>query len=122
MNEFVKSRLRSFRYAFQGVQELFMNHPNAQIHLAFTIVALVLSVSLDISQYEWLAIIIVIGMVLSAEAINSAIEILLDHLNPGFHPAVGKVKDLAAGAVLLTAISAALIGILIFLPKILALF
>ena len=98
-----------------------MHHPNAQIHFFLTIAALALSVSLKISLYEWYAIIIVIGMVLSAEAFNSAIEALMDHFNPGFHPVVGKVKDLAAGAVLFTAISAGIIGTIIFLPKIVAL-
>jgi len=115
-------RLRSFGYAWNGLLWLIRSQQNARIHLAATVCVLVLGFWLRISRAEWGAIVIVLGMVWSAEALNSALEILADHLHPDDHPLVGRAKDVAAGGVLVAAIAAAVVGVLVFGPRILARF
>ena len=85
------------------------------------ILTVVLSFVLKISSIEWAFVIFSIGMVLGAETFNSAVEALTDLVQPGHDPRAGLVKDLAAGAVLITAIAAGAVGLVIFIPKIIAL-
>lgn len=118
----LKERLRSFGYAFRGLSRFFKTEHNLWIHLAATFAAVLLGFVFHISANEWLAILIVIGMVISAEAFNTCIEKIMDHLAPGRHDNVRYIKDLAAGAVLVTAVVAAIVGIIVFLPKITGLF
>ncbi|MGB1216414.1 MAG: diacylglycerol kinase family protein [Saprospiraceae bacterium] len=113
----IKDRLNSFKYAFQGIKELFLNTPNARIHLAFVVALLACGFVFRISITEWCLVILSIGMVLTAEAFNTALEHLTDLVSPDYHPLAGKAKDVAAGAVFLAAISAAIVGTIIFLPK-----
>jgi len=112
-------RLRSFGYAWKGIAWLIRSQPNAQIHLAATICAVATAWWLQITAGEWCAILIVTGLVWSAEAMNSALELLADHLAPDDHPLVGKAKDIAAGGVLIAAIVAAVVGVIVFGPKLL---
>ncbi len=122
MFQYIKKRLRSFKFAFHGIVTLFRETDNAKIHLFAAVVASGCGVWLRITREEWLAVIIVIGCVLAAEAINSAVEELSDFAcKKGRHPAIKKVKDLSAGAVLITALAALAVGMLVFLPKIIAL-
>jgi diacylglycerol kinase (ATP) len=107
-------RVRSFRFALQGIGWLVRTQPNAQIHLAATVVAVGLSIALKITRGEWCAVVIVIGMVWMAEALNTALEVLADHLAPDEHPLVGRAKDVAAGGVLLAALAAAVVGVIVF--------
>lgn len=116
----IRKRLLSFTYALKGVWLLFKEH-NAQIHLVATIIAIMLGVILRISTFEWIIIILLIGIVLAAEAGNSALERLADKISLNHHPLLGEAKDLAAAAVLFCATAAAIIGIIIFLPKIIKL-
>lgn len=123
MNQQIKHRINSFKYAFEGIVTLFRETPNAKIHLTMAILAIGFGFFLKISLGEWLAIAIVIGLVVATEAVNTAIETLADFVcNKTIHPAIKKVKDLAAAAVLITAIAASIVGIIIFLPKIIDLF
>lgn len=115
--EKMKSRLRSFRYAFQGLYHLFKGQPNAWIHLVAALGVIVAGILFHLSFTEWGFIIFAIGFVFSAELFNSAIEELVNKISPEYNPVAGKIKDLAAGAVLVAAITAALIGLVIFLPK-----
>jgi diacylglycerol kinase (ATP) len=110
-------RLRSFGYAWKGIAWLIRSQPNAQIHLAATICAVATAWWLQITAGEWCAILIVTGLVWSAEAMNSALELLADHLAPDDHPLVGKAKDIAAGGVLIAAIVAAVVGAIVIGPK-----
>jgi diacylglycerol kinase (ATP) len=110
--------LRSFRYAWNGLFWLIKSQQNARIHLVATVCAVVAGLWLKIALMEWCAVLIVTGMVWSAEAVNSALELLADHLHPDDHPLVGRAKDIAAGGVLAAAIVAAVIGALIFGPRI----
>lgn len=117
----LRKRLRSFRYAFNGIRLLITKEHNAWIHCFAAVCVVTAGILLEISKMEWIAVVIVIGAVLSAEAVNSAMEALADFVSPEYSEAVKRTKDLAAGAVLLMAIAAAIVGIIIFLPKLIAL-
>ncbi len=117
----ILKRLQSFIHAFNGIILLFKNEHNAWIHGLLTICAIGLGFYFDISQLEWIAIILSIGIVLAAEAFNTAIEQIANFIQPEQDQRIKSIKDLAAGAVLLTAISAFLVGLIIFLPKIITL-
>jgi len=114
----IKSRLQSFGYAFRGWRLMFHQQYNFFIHLFLAFIALLLAYLLDLSRGEWLWIILAIGMVLAAEIFNTAIEKLTDIVQPEQDPKAGQIKDLAAGAVLIIAITALIIGLIIFIPRI----
>lgn len=116
-----RKRLKSFVYAFRGIGLLVRNEHNARIHLVAAATAVTAGFLLKITAVEWTIIVLVIGTVLAAEAFNSALEALCDLVSPGYHESVKKAKDLAAGAVLVVAIAAAVIGSVIFLPRLLTL-
>ncbi len=118
----MRARARSFRYAFAGIGQLLWREHNARIHCAVAVCVIGAGFLFRLSAGEWAAVIILIGGVLAAEAFNSAIERLADHLSPAYSPAIKHVKDMAAGGVLLMAIAAAITGLLIFLPKIAGVF
>lgn len=114
----LKKRLNSFRYAFNGIAWLFRSQPNARVHLFAAICALSTGWYFGLSQTEWCLVVLAITSVFAAEGFNTAIEDLTDLASPGHHPLAGRVKDVAAGAVLFTALGAATVGVLIFAPKI----
>ncbi len=115
----LKKRLLSFKYAFKGIQTLASTQPNFQIHLGFTVLVITGGLIFNVSRIEWATLLLAIGLVLGAEGFNTAIEFLTDLVSPEYNELAGKVKDVAAGAVLLTAIAAACVGFIIFIPKIL---
>lgn len=112
---------RSFRYAAQGIIDLFRFENNARIHLSAAAAVLVAGFYFQISTTEWALVVTQIALVWAAEAFNTALEKLADAVSSDYHPLIKAVKDLAAGGVLIAAISAAVVGILIFFPKILSL-
>ena len=114
----VKKRVQSFRHAFNGLGKFFRTEHNAWIHGVAAIIVLILGWRLHISKTEWLGVCFVIGLVLSAEAFNTCIEKLADMVSPAADDRVKYIKDLAAGAVLMAAITAAITGLIIFVPKI----
>lgn len=116
----LKQRLKSFKFAFTGIRELFASEPNATIHLIAAILAVIAGFFFGISMTEWCVIIVCIGAVLGAEAMNTAVEHLTNLVSPEYHELARKTKDAAAGAVLLIAISAGICGVIIFLPKFLS--
>ena len=117
----IADRLRSFVYAFKGIRYSVLKQHNFQIHIALAIIAVLLGYLLKISILEWISIIIVIGMVLAAEIFNTSIEELVNLVSPERNKKAGVIKDLAAGAVLILAITAFITGTIIFLPKIIEL-
>lgn len=117
----IRRRINSFRFAFQGLADLFRTQPNARIHLLLALAAVCAGLWLSISRAEWIALGLCIALVLALEAVNTALEYLTDLVSPAQHPLAGKAKDAAAAAVLLAAAGAALTGGLIFLPKLYAL-
>lgn len=122
MKERLKKRCDSFKYAFNGIYTLFATQPNAKIHAFFCCLVIGGGFFFQITVTEWLICILAMTLVLSAEAFNTALEFLTDLVSPDYHPLAGKTKDVAAGAVLIAAIGAALIGFIVFLPKVLAYF
>lgn len=117
----LKQRIKSFKYAFQGLSTLFKNEHNSRIHAFFAIAVIVAGFLFKISTLEWIAVIFAIGFVFTAELINSSIERTVDLISKDINPLAKQAKDLAAGAVLVAAITAAVIGVLIFAPKLIAL-
>lgn len=117
----LKKRIKSFGYAFNGIRLLVRYEHNAWIHFFAMLLVTGAGIFFQLSKEEWIAIVIVIGTVFCAEAINSAIEVLCDLVSPDYNETIKRAKDLAAGAVLLTAIAAAIVGLIIFIPKILTL-
>ncbi|HEV7380877.1 MAG TPA: diacylglycerol kinase family protein [Dyadobacter sp.] len=118
----IRKAIRSFRYAGMGIYSLFRYENNARIHLIAFIMVVIAGIFFGISATEWCIISILIGLVWSAEAINTSIEKLADVVSPGYHPSIKDVKDLAAAGVLILALVAVVVGCIIFIPKILALF
>lgn len=114
----IKSRLKSFKYAINGLKILIIDEHNSRIHLVALFIAVTLGIILKISNTEWLVIVIVIGFVFSMEIINSAIESLADFVSPNYHETIKKVKDLSAAAVLVSAIVSVVSASIIFIPKI----
>lgn len=113
----IKSRIKSFQYAFQGIAGLFRTEPNARIHLVLAVLAFILGCFFSLPATEWCLLALAMAMVFSAEAFNTAIELLTDLVSPEYHELAGKAKDVAAAAVLLSAMGAAAIGIILFLPR-----
>ena len=113
-----KKRLKSFKYAFNGLKILIREEHNARIHIFIAVCVLVAGLFFEISADEWIAVTLCIGMVIALEMINSTIENLADFVSPEKHDRIKKVKDLAAGAVLLGAVVAVVVGLIVFLPKI----
>ena len=118
----IKARLASFTNAWRGLTRFVRQEHNAWIHFGMTIVVVLAGFLFKISNVEWLAVVFAIGLVLSGEAINSAIERLSDAVQPEWDDRIRDVKDISAGAVLICAITAAIIGIIVFLPKLIMLF
>ena len=113
-------RVRSFRCAIRGLRVMIVSQHNAWIHALATIIVLLVSVYFRLTRAEWCWIIVAIISVWTAEALNTAFEFLTDVASPEFHPLAEKAKDVAAGAVLITAIGSALIGLIIFGPYLIA--
>lgn len=112
--------IRSFGFAFAGIGAMLRTQRNAQIHTVATIVVVVAGWFFGVSTGEWIALILATALVLSLEALNTALEAVVDLVSPQPHPLAKKAKDVAAGAVLIGAIGAALVGCIIFVPKLLA--
>lgn len=112
--------VRAFRDAFRGVAELLHTQRNARFHFVATVVVLAAGLWLGLSLLEWALVALCIALVLALEAVNTALEYLTDLVSPHYHPLAGKAKDIAAGAVLFSAVGAVVVGLLIFGPKIVA--
>ena len=114
----IRSRIRSFGYAFKGLGVLIREEHNSWIYLAVILVLIPVGILSNLSALEWILITLCIGAVISAEIFNTIIERISDKIAPEYDPVIGKIKDLGAAAVLVLAITSAVIGVIIFLPKI----
>jgi diacylglycerol kinase (ATP) len=112
-------RIRSGVHAVEGIIEMLKSQHNAWVHLLASICAIAAGLVFGVSAIEWCFLILVMMAVWVAEALNTAFELLCDVASPEFHPLVKKSKDVAAGAVLLSAVGAAAVGLIIFLPYLL---
>lgn len=117
----LRDRLRSFTFAFSGLKILLKTQHNSWIHLAVTGVVLAVGASLRINAIEWCVLTLAMASVWITETLNTAIEFLTDLVSPEYHPIAGQVKDLAAAAVLISAMGAAIVGVIVFLPRIIQL-
>lgn len=117
----IGDRLKSFKFAFNGIRILFADEHNALIHLAAAILVIIAGIAFKISILEWAAIFLSIGLVFTSEAINTSIEKLSDFVSPEKRSSIKEVKDLASAGVLISAITALIIGLIVFVPKILTL-
>ena len=115
----IGKRIASFGFAVNGIIQAVKSQPNFRIHLLIMALVVFAGFYLNISLWEWTCVIFAIGLVLVAELFNTAIETLTDLVSPDYHEKAGKTKDYAAGAVLVAAITAAVIGLVIFIPKLL---
>jgi diacylglycerol kinase len=111
------SRISSFRFAIRGIRRAWQAEPTIRIQFVFLMVALLLGYFLEISAIEFGLLILISAMVIAAEIFNTSIETLTDLVSPEIHPLAERTKDMAAAGVLLSSIAAAIIGCIIFLPK-----
>jgi diacylglycerol kinase len=116
-----RKRLKSFKYAFNGLKILIQEEHNSWIHIFITLCVVAAGFLLKITISEWIVVIFCIGLVIALEMLNSAIENIADFVSPERHAMIKKIKDLSAGAVFVGAIVSAIIGLIIFLPKIITL-
>lgn len=117
-----KKLINSFKYAFKGIGSSIKSERNMKIHISLMLLVIISGMLLNISMWEWIICFILFGLVISLEMVNTAIEIVVDIVCPTFDQHAGRAKDIAAGAVLVNAITAAIVGLFIFLPKIIGLF
>lgn len=120
MNYFIR-RKKAFGYALKGLRKFFLTEDHPKIHSIAALLVIVIAFLLDVNSLEWLGLVLAIALVLTAEAINSALETLTDIASPEYSEKAGDVKDIAAGAVLISSLAAAIIGLIIFIPKIIVL-
>jgi len=120
---FLKNRIYSFKNAFRGVFVFFTKYggAHAKIHLLATAIVILLGIYFKIESVQWMALTFAIGLVLVAEIINSSIEQLVDLLHPEWNEKAGAIKDMAAGAVLIAAFVAVVIGFFVFGSRLLIL-
>ena len=112
-----RRRLLTFKFAFNGISYAIRTQQNLWIHLIAATMVIIAGFVVDLHRVEWIIVIFCIGFVISAELFNTAIESFSDAVHPDYNPKIKIVKDLAAAAVLVSAIISAIIGIIIFIPK-----
>ena len=122
ISEYLQKKANSFKYAFSGLKDLWIHESNTRIHLLFTVLVAVMSLWLKVDKSEFCILTLIIGAVWSAETMNSALERVVDLVTLEKKPLAKAAKDLAAGSVLIMAMASVVIGLVIFLPKIIALF
>ena len=118
----IKKFIHSFEYPIKGLKYAYRNEQNLAVDVGISIIVLISSVIFKLSLVEWVVVVFTIGAVLSLELINTAIEAVVDLVTEEYHPLAKVAKDTSAAAVFVIAIVAAIVGIIIFLPKIISLF
>ncbi|WP_163409811.1 diacylglycerol kinase [Flavobacterium ajazii] len=116
-NTFVKGRLKSVTYAFKGAVKLISTEHSVMVQFSLGILMTIAGFYFNISHEEWLFQIFAIGLVLSVEGLNTAVEKVADFIHPSYHEKIGFIKDIAAGAVFFAAMTAIAIGLIIYIPK-----
>lgn len=118
----LKRLLQSFKYASKGVYYALKEEQNMKIHFLLSFMVFILSIIFGISAYEAIALVLVISFVIAMEMINTIMERVMDIIKPRMHPYAKHVKDMLAATVLIGALASAVVGLIIFVPKILELF
>jgi diacylglycerol kinase len=114
--------VKKFQYALKGIGIAIREEAHMKFHLMASITVICLSFYLGLSGSDWSMVLLAIGLVIGAELINSAIENMVDLMQPEYHPIAGKIKDIAAGGVLICSLIASIVGVIIFSPYLLELF
>ena len=115
----MKKIINSFKYAFQGIVQSFKTERNMKVHILIMLLVIIAGIIFEISQTEWCICIILFAIVISAELFNTAIETVVDMITKEKNEKAKLAKDISAGAVVVTAIASAIIGLIIFVPKVL---
>lgn len=115
-----KRLINSFKYAFEGILQAYVGEQNLKIHTVIAVLVIIFGFILKISYTEWLVCLVLIGLVLMAEFFNTSIEYLVDLVSPEIHPLAKATKDTASAGVLMMAIISAIIGLIIFIPKLIS--
>lgn len=114
---YIKNRVIACGYAFEGAWLLLKNEASIQVQAVIAVLMTGAGFYFDLSATEWMFQVLAIGLVMSMEGINTAVEEIADFIHPDFHDKIGYIKDVAAGAVLFAAITAVIIGAIIYIPK-----
>ncbi|WP_045473591.1 diacylglycerol kinase [Winogradskyella sp. PG-2] len=116
---FIINRLKSVSYAFKGMLILIKTEASIKIQIFIAIIVTITGFYFDISKTEWMVQFAMIGLVMSIEGLNTAVEYIADFIHPEYHKKIGLIKDVAAGAVFIASVVAVIIAGIIYLPKIL---
>lgn len=116
----VRREVAAFGWALHGLRSALATEPHLRFHAAATVVVVGLGIALPLSAWERAALVLAIGLVWVAELLNTALETLVDLVHPGRHPLAGRVKDVAAAAVLVAAVASAGVGVAVLGPPLLA--
>lgn len=119
---FLYKRWRGAGYALKGAITLLRTEPSIQVQALIALCLVIAGFVFNISATEWIAQCIAVGMVMGAEGLNTTIEAIADFIHPKFNKKIGHIKDIAAGSVFITAVIATIVGFIIYIPKISALF
>ena len=112
----MKTFFNAVLFALQGITQFFSRDRNGKIQMVIGITAIILGFTVSLTPFQWLLVLFCIGLVISLEMINSAIERFCDLVTTDFHPGIKIIKDVAAGAVLVASITSLVIGLIIFIP------
>lgn len=117
-NGFVSGRIKSVKFAVLGAYKLITTEHSVMVQSSLAVLMTIAGFYFKISREEWMMQILVFGLVLAVEGLNTAVEKIADFIHPDFHERIGFIKDIAAGAVMFAAMSAIAVGALIYIPKI----
>lgn len=117
-NTFLKGRLKSVTYAYKGALKLISTEHSVMVQFSLGVIMTIAGFYFQITSTEWLFQILAIGLVLSVEGLNTAVEKVADFVHPNYHERIGFIKDIAAGAVFFAAMTAIAIGLTIYIPYI----
>lgn len=120
-DSFIQGRMKGAKYACKGALILLSTEASIQVQFTIAILLTIAGFYFEISSTEWMFQILSIGLIISIEGLNTAIEEIADFIHPEFHNKIGLIKDIAAGAVFLSAIASTFVGLIIYIPKIIAL-
>lgn len=120
-DSFIQGRMKGAKYACKGALILLRTEASIQVQFTIAILLTIAGFYFEISSTEWMFQILSIGLIISIEGLNTAIEEIADFIHPEFHNKIGLIKDIAAGAVFISAIASTIVGLIIYVPKIIAL-
>lgn len=116
-NSFLTGRFKSIGFALKGALKLITTEHSVMVQSSLVVLMTIAGFYFKIDRYEWIMQIFALGLVLSIEGLNTAVEKIADFIHPEFHDRIGFIKDIAAGAVFFAALTAVIIGCLIYIPK-----